>query len=169
MLGIIDLLREFSNEEMKSMELFLNSPYHNKSKKLKLLFIEIKKFYPSFTNVMLTNEYLIKKISPSLKYNDSTFRNLIADLQILIEKFLTVEQVFVIKYDQDIFLLKSLIGKNQSKLFETHLRKTLNILEKNGKTANISKPKVFLNCPNSIIILLTRKKNLQRTLQAILK
>ncbi len=132
MLSIIDVLRELSLEEMKGLERFINSPYHNKSRKIKLLFREIQKFYPEFKDKRFTKEYLIKKISPSLPYNDSTFRNLVADLHILMEKFLIIEKLFESDYETEIFLLKSLIEKNNIKLFEIHLQKTLKHLKKNG-------------------------------------
>jgi len=62
MIGVVDTLREFSFREIKGFERFISSPYHNKSKKLIILFEEIKKYYPSFTNKKLTKEYLSKKI-----------------------------------------------------------------------------------------------------------
>jgi len=129
---IVGILKEFSLEEIKSFERFLNSSYHNKSEKLKILFKEIKKFYPTFTNKKLTKQYLSKKISQNLKYNDSTFRNLISDLQILIEKFLVIEQLFKNGIDSNILLLKSLIDKRQDNLFKTNLKKILAQVEKNG-------------------------------------
>lgn len=132
MLSIIDILKELSLAEIKSLERFINSPYHNKSKKIKLLFREIKKFYPTFTDKKFTKENLIKKISPSLTYNDSTFRNLVMDLQNLTEKFLIIEQLFESDYNNEIYLFRSLIKKNNCKLFEIHLQKTLKHLKKNG-------------------------------------
>ncbi|MBK8983932.1 MAG: hypothetical protein IPM38_16835 [Ignavibacteria bacterium] len=132
MLSIIELLRELSPVEIKGLEQFINSPYHNKSKKIKLLFGELKKFYPSFTDKKFTKENISKKISPSLPYNDSTFRNLFADFQILTEKFLIIEQLFESDYDAEILLLKSLVTKNNNKLFDIHLQKTLKHLKKNG-------------------------------------
>lgn len=132
MIGVTDILKEFSSDEIKNLERFLDSPYHNKSQKVKKLFREIKKFYPSFSDKQLTKKYLLKKVSPSLKYNDSTFRNLHSDLQILIEKFLIIEQLFQSGDEKNIYLLKSLIDKRQVNLFEITLKKTGSQLEKAG-------------------------------------
>ncbi|MBK8551997.1 MAG: hypothetical protein IPL53_13400 [Ignavibacteria bacterium] len=111
MLSILEILKTFSQEEMKSFKRFIESTYHNKSEKLRKLFKEINKYYPYFTNKNLNKEYLSKKISPTLKYNDSTFRNLILDMQILLEKFMIIEHVFESGFEKNIFLLKSLVDK----------------------------------------------------------
>ena len=132
MTGITGLLKEFTCDELKALERFINSPYHNNSRKVILFFREIKKFYPDFADKKLTKEHISRKISPSLKYNDSTFRNLSADLMSLIEKFLIIEKAFNGDYDTNILLLKSLIEKKQNNLFDINLRKGLNKLEKFG-------------------------------------
>ena len=132
MTGITGLLKEFTCDELKALERFINSPYHNNSRKVMLFFREIKKFYPDFADKKLTKEHISRKISPSLKYNDSTFRNLSADLMSLIEKFLIIEKAFDGDYDTNILLLKSLIEKKQNNLFDINLRKGLNKLEKFG-------------------------------------
>ncbi len=46
--SIFNILKRFSKEEIIRLEAFIDSPYHNKSKKLKLFFKKIKKLYPDF-------------------------------------------------------------------------------------------------------------------------
>ncbi len=130
--NIFKLLREFSKPELKAFERFVDSPYYNKSNKVKRLFIEIKKFHPDFLNKKLTKEYLSKKINPSLKYHDSTLRDLMSDLLLLLEEFLIMEEFKKDRSEKDIFLLKSLIDKNQNILFEKHLKRLNNEIEDRG-------------------------------------
>ncbi|HMQ70668.1 MAG TPA: hypothetical protein PKA90_16940 [Ignavibacteria bacterium] len=117
---------------MNRFKRFIESSYHNKSEKLRKLFKEISKHYPGFTSKNLNKEYLSKKISPSLKYNDSTFRNMIFDMQILLEKFMIIEQVFESGSEKNIFLLKSLVDRGNDVLFRKTLKKTMNQTEESG-------------------------------------
>lgn len=130
--------------EVKSFEKFLKSPYYNKSEKLKILFREIRKFYPEFTDTKCKPEYLSKKISPSLKYNPSTFRGLIADLQTQLEDFLIIQQLSENDFDRKIYLLKALVSKRNDGLFNIHLKKAFDDLEKEGIDSNYYYNKSYL-------------------------
>ncbi|MBS1551400.1 MAG: hypothetical protein JST15_04950 [Bacteroidetes bacterium] len=132
MVTSISILKEFSIEELKRFERFLSSPYYNCSKKVTNLFKELKKFHPAFDSPNLTKEYLSSKISPSLAYKDSTIRNLLADLQGLIEKFLIVEKVFSNGFEKDILALNSFIEKKQIGLFDLTVNRTLEHIECEG-------------------------------------
>lgn len=144
MRSLQDILKELSLMEVKSFEKFLKSPYYNKSKKLKILFREIRKFYPEFTDTKYTPEYLSKKISPSLKYNPSTFRGLIADLQTQLEDFLIIQQLSKNDFDRKIYLLKALVSMKNDGLFNFHLRKAFVDLEKEGIDSNYYYNKSYL-------------------------
>ncbi|MBS1518226.1 MAG: hypothetical protein JSS91_09080 [Bacteroidetes bacterium] len=129
-------MKDLSSQEICNLKSFICSPYFNKSKRIINLFNELKKFYPSFNSNKVNKEYLHQRISPGLKYNDSTFRNLIADLHSLIERFLIIEQLFESDVEKNILLMKSLINKGQSNQFYNCLKKTSNLLESNGEESN---------------------------------
>ena len=103
--NIFKLLGQFSKPELKAFENFLDSPYHNKSKKIKRLFIEIYKFHPQYSHQKLTKEYLSKKINPLLKYHDSTLRDLMSGLLKLLKEFLINEALKKDRTEKDVFLL----------------------------------------------------------------
>ncbi|MFZ1321429.1 MAG: hypothetical protein WAT71_07720 [Ignavibacteria bacterium] len=129
-------MKDLLPREICNLKRFICSPYHNKSNKIIILFDELRKFYPSFKSGKLNKEYLYQIISPGLKFNDSTFRSLIADLHLLIERFLIIEQLFDSGIEKEIFLMKSLINKGHSNQFYLNLKRTLNLLEKNGEDSN---------------------------------
>lgn len=88
---LIDILKTFSQEEIKKFSEFLISPFHNKNKKAVQLFEFLSAFHPEYENKNLTKEKIFEKIfsgkSKSSVYNDASVRNLLSDLMILAEKF----------------------------------------------------------------------------------
>ncbi len=104
---IFNLLKEFSRKEILQLEYFLKSTYHNKSKKIILLFKEIKKYYPDFKSVKLTKEGLSLKVNPGLKFKESTLRDLMSGLLRCIEEFLIFEEMNRNHTDKLFLLLKS--------------------------------------------------------------
>jgi hypothetical protein len=130
--AIFSILKTFTSEEINSFTAFVDSPYHNKSKKLILLLREIKKFHAHSDLENLNKEKLLKKISSELKYNDSTFRSLMFDLVRLAEKFMILEKLFDNEWEKNVYLLKSLTEKKNGFLFEKNLKKANLELEENG-------------------------------------
>ena len=129
---VLNLLKEFSRKELIQLGLFLNSPYHNKSRKVKLLFNEIKKYYPDFNSEELTKERLAFKVNPDLKFRESTFRNLMSDLLKYIEEFLIYEEMKINYPDNLFLLLKSYTNRNQETLFEINIKKISDQLYSSG-------------------------------------
>ena len=82
----ITLLKTLSPKELKKFRDFLNSPYHNKNKKLCEIFQELRKYCPSFSGRNFTKERLYKKLYKKEKYSDNTMKRLFWDLKNEIEK-----------------------------------------------------------------------------------
>ena len=129
---VFDLLKKFSPNEIKRLDSFLKSPYHNKSRKVTALFSEIKRFYPEFTSEKLTKEKLSLKISPDNKFNDLTLRDLMSGLLKCIEEFLIYEELNKNYPDRLFLLLKSYTEKNQETLFDKIFMKISSKLESGG-------------------------------------
>lgn len=127
---IFAFLRRFSSDEMKRLNDFVNSPYHNRNKKLKILFNEIKKYFPNFSSPMLNKENLSKKVNPPLQQNESTLRHLFSEFLKIIEEFLLFEEIKKSSFEKQLFLLKSLSTwneKTQFKKLETKLNRELDM------------------------------------------
>ena len=58
----LDIIKTFSEDEIKKFDLFLSSPYFNSKKSIVRLFKELRKFYPDFDSEDLTEEYLYSKV-----------------------------------------------------------------------------------------------------------
>jgi hypothetical protein len=146
--NIFDLLKEFSDKEIKKMESFLKSPYHNKNNKVILLFSEIRKYYPLFNSRNLTKEKLSKKVNPDIKYNDSTLRNLMSVLLKCIEEFLIMEELNKNKPEKRLMLSKSYLEKNQDILFEKNSKEISKLLETGGRDSVYYYNKSLLDVQN---------------------
>lgn len=83
----LSILRTFTEEEIRSFEDFLNSPFHNKNNKVIQLFDALKKFHPDYDDVNLTKENLFNILYGKQKYKESYVRNLFSDLKISSENF----------------------------------------------------------------------------------
>lgn len=137
---IFYVLRTFSESEFKNYGEFVSSKYFSSNKKAVLLFNAIKKYYPLFTSLELTNEKLAKKITGS-KCNDSTMRNLFSALLGLAEEFIAVEKFRRSKVERQNNMLKGLMEKNLLSLFKSALVKQ----EVSLKSETKMEPGYFLN------------------------
>ncbi|MEO7357980.1 MAG: hypothetical protein ABIY50_10740 [Ignavibacteria bacterium] len=129
---IFSIIKSFSNNEIKRLTIFIESPYHNKSKKLILFFREIKKYYPNFDFQKFDKESLMKKINVKLNYNDSTFRNLMSDFTSMVGKFITLEKFLEDDWEKNVYLLKSLTERKNEMFFEKNLLRADFELSKKG-------------------------------------
>ena len=71
----VRLLKTFTSEELKSFEMWLQSPWCNSNKNLIRLFQVLKKYYPDFGNEKLSKEKLFKKVLPNGKFSDRRMNN----------------------------------------------------------------------------------------------
>jgi len=127
--GAIQIVKSFSNKELKSFEDFINSPFHNKNKRVVQLFGLLEKFHPEYEDPSLTKEKLFEKIYGKSKYKDSYMRNLFSDLNLLAEKFLQYTHINE-NYSYEKLLIEELcrrhindIAGKKLRLFEKEINK----------------------------------------------
>ncbi len=85
----IDVVKTFSDEELRDFALFTRSPYFNTNKNIIKLFDRINT-KAKLNSDDLTEEFLHEKIFPGKSYNYGIMKNLLSELYKLIEKFLIV-------------------------------------------------------------------------------
>ena len=85
---LITILRAFNEDEFKSFETFLASPFFNQSEKLVKFFRLIKPHYPLFRSDKLDKEKLHKALHGKTAYSDPTMRQLISDMFKQLRSFL---------------------------------------------------------------------------------
>jgi hypothetical protein len=85
---LINILKTFSEEEMKLFEKFLASPFHSGGKNCTPMFRVIKKYHPDFNTDMISSENLHKKLYPRSKFNKQVMWNLSSALEKMAKEFL---------------------------------------------------------------------------------
>lgn len=138
---IIQVLKSFSEEELKRFGLFLNSPFYNKSKKLIDLYNSLIVFYPDFNSKKLTEEKLFSKISLNAVYKKATLLNLFSDLLSISEKFMTIINFERKKFEMNDMLRDELIIKNLKTLLKSNIKKQ----ELKNEILNVYNPEYFIN------------------------
>lgn len=129
---VIDILKTFSADERKRFGEFLESPFHNKNKKAILLFNLLSEFHSDYKNPKLTKEYLFGKIfsggNKNKPFNDASIRNLLSDLLILAEKFLSH-----IRFEKDSFdfyekCLREMVDRKLESVFDKKIKSAEEVL-----------------------------------------
>ncbi len=130
---IIDILKTFSNEELKRFGEFLNSPYHNKNKKVKLLFEFMSIYHPGYDNKNLTKEKLYTGIfsTGSKDYNDASIRNLFSDITLLAERYLSFLRFEKDRFDFSEKFLRELSERKLTGIFEKKIKSLEELTFKN--------------------------------------
>ncbi|MBE2216778.1 MAG: hypothetical protein IAE90_01150 [Ignavibacteria bacterium] len=91
--NLIQLLNYFKLSDIRSFSKFIASPYFNSNTAAISLFSEIRKHYPEFNSAHFTKQNIYIKVFPGEKYNDVKFRKLVSDLNLLAEKYISVERL----------------------------------------------------------------------------
>jgi hypothetical protein len=86
--SVIQILKSFSDKELRMFGEFIQTTFHNKNTKVIRFFEVLKKFHPGYSGENLSKENLFRELSGNMKFKESYIRNLFSDLNILAEKFL---------------------------------------------------------------------------------
>lgn len=90
-LDAIKLFRTFSDKELRRFSCYLESEYFSERKTLIILFNELQKYHPLYTDIYCTKEVIYKAVYPGSVFNGGTLRDLISDLYRAAINFLSVE------------------------------------------------------------------------------
>lgn len=120
---VFELLSTFTKQEMKKFGEFLNSPYHNKSKKLIKEYSYIKKFHPDFCSDKLTLAKIHNFVYQDKIFHDTTVRNDLSDLYSLSLKFIALEVLNTNKENASGDILGELVRRNLFSLSYKFLNK----------------------------------------------
>jgi len=112
--NITDILKTFSEDEIKKFKSFIASPYYNKNKNVNAFFDQIIKFHPEYNSVKLSKLSVFEKIFGKSKYNDGLIRSLSFNLNNLLKNFLIDQK----NANEDL--------KNELLLLEEYNRRKLN-------------------------------------------
>lgn len=132
----IELLKSFSDEEMKRFNDYIKSSFFNKSNVLIKLFEILSKYHPDYTNPSLEKGKLYKKIYPGKPYNEQSLKNRMAELSDKIKEFLIYIRLEKNEITKKHYYIDELIERNKLKLAEQTTAGLINFMEKD-KTFNV--------------------------------
>ncbi|MBS1519257.1 MAG: hypothetical protein JSS91_14325 [Bacteroidetes bacterium] len=119
---LLIILRTFREEEIRRFDDFVRSPYFNKNTNVIKLYAIVKKYFPDLKSEYLNREKIWKELFQEKSFNYGIMKNLIYELQKLIEKFLSYSVYEIYGSDQKRNLLENLISKGLDRHFEKNLK-----------------------------------------------
>lgn len=127
--NLISNLKVFTKDEMKELEKFVSSPFHNNRSEVTRFFLYIKNYYPAFAHKDFTKEKIFTALYPGEKYRDDVIRRLSSNLYKL-----TLDYIAYKLFKEDEFEQKKNIAKYFSERidldhFEKHIVKAEEYLE----------------------------------------
>lgn len=115
---LTEMVKGITPVEFKKFGEFLNSPFHNKSRKLIQLYELINFNFDGFDANIIPNEKIAKAIFNGEGDKDQNVRTLISSFTTLLEEFLIIEELNKNSIQQKTFLLRSLRDRNILKTFD---------------------------------------------------
>ncbi len=115
-----EVIKTLSPAELKSFELFIESPYYNTNKAIIKLFQLIRKHIQKAGVKPLLEEDLFSRVYPAKKYNYGIMKNLLSELFGLCEKFLAVHPMegdTTAEFEESLKRLKNYNKHSLEKLF----------------------------------------------------
>ena len=130
---IIKILKKFSVKELTEFDKLLRSPFFNNHSTLTKLFSELKKYYPQFSDNILTKEYLFEIVNPGKKYDDMLFRKYLSRMNKLAEEYLCILELRNDKNYLDLKILYQLTKRDLKDIYSRKLNEVEKIFDKNLK------------------------------------
>jgi len=114
----VDLLHILSQREFKKLGEFLNSPLHNKNRRLVELYGILEEYHPGFSSDGFTKQTLYSRLFPGEKYRDNMMRKVLSELSSKILEFLAYINFTQDRLEQNKHLMSELNKRNADKYFE---------------------------------------------------
>lgn len=127
---LTEMIKGISPAEFKKFGEFINSPYHNKSRKIIQLYELINFNYDEFDANTVTNEKIAKAIFQGEGDKDQNVRTLVSSFTSLLEEFLILEGLYSNTLQGKTLLLKALRDRNILKTFDMVSKEISEIQEK---------------------------------------
>lgn len=105
--GLVEVLKCLTVNEIKALDDFIGSAYHNRSARVLQLYQAIRKAYPDFKQDTIRKEDVFKKIFGRKPFNAVLLRNLVSDTMARVEEFLAIHQL-----SKDVLLQKRLVRQS---------------------------------------------------------
>lgn len=128
------LLTILSHEELKTLGLWLESPWANTNKKLTALYKLLQNQYPASSKQGNDKALLFKKLYPGKPYDDKMMRNLMVAMCKQVEKFLAHQRLEKDEFQSRHFLAKEYLERHEYDWYQKQVEELIDKLaEKNVK------------------------------------
>lgn len=125
---LIQLLKTFSENEIKRLENYITSPFFNKSRQINGVFKLLIEDSPEFNNI--SKEIIFKNVYGSEEYKDKKVRDLLTRILKLVEDYLAQMEFSDKDIMKKIFTMQQLSARNLEKHFVGTLNETEQKLSK---------------------------------------
>ncbi len=115
---LIEILRTFNKEELKSFNDFIRSPYYNKRKELHTFYDYLHQCAPQFEKEAVDRHLVFKKIAPKQEYDEKWLGYMMSYLNKLAEQFIQIKQYEKDQAFQNYNFLSALVKRNLSKFYQ---------------------------------------------------
>lgn len=126
---LIQLIKTFSKEEMKGLEKFACSPFHNNRSDVAEFCTELKKFHPKFSQSNFSMENVFQALYPGKKYRNDVIRRLSSNLFKLAEEYGTYTFFRKKKLEYDKTLVEFYLARPAVDFAGKQIKKTEDLLE----------------------------------------
>ncbi|MEL6720463.1 MAG: hypothetical protein AAFP82_17285, partial [Bacteroidota bacterium] len=130
---IVRLIRQFTAEEFKSFEKFLQSPYFNTNESVLKLYHYLLDFAPNFEEEAMSHEAAYDYIYPDKSFNYKGLNKLRALLLQLAEQFIAIETLEKDEFTASLYLLRFYEARTLFSDYESQIKNRKKTLEKEKK------------------------------------
>ena len=127
---LLIIFQQLSRKEIRALDKFVHSPYHNQREDVLLLFQYLKQWQQNSTNHSVDKPTVFPYVFPQSPYDEKKIRYTMSFLYQLIKDFLAIQSFKTNKIDQQVAVIQSFRKKGVNKLFEQELKTTSTLLEK---------------------------------------
>ena len=129
---LLEIFRQLSAKEIRALEKFVNSPFHNQRKDVVALYQYLRQFSQHPTKMALQKEAAFPFIFPNESFSEKKIRYTMSFLYQAIKDFLAIQEFKSNVIDNQIALVKSFRKKGVTRLFQQELKATAVLLEKSA-------------------------------------
>ncbi len=112
----VDLIKTLSGRELKELSSFVKSPFHNTNQSVVRLFLNLRKYHPSFDHKDLTKEKLYELVYPGKRYNEQTMKSVLFNLAGCISEYLVLRRIGKDPVKKNLLLADELLERENLKL-----------------------------------------------------
>lgn len=129
---LLIIFQQLSTKEIRALDKFVQSPFHNQRKDVLLLFQYLRHWRKNETTTSILKPAVYPHIFPKAPYEEKKIRYTMSFLYQSIKDFLAIQIFQSTKIDQQIAVIQAFRKKGVNKLFEQELKLTTTLLEKSS-------------------------------------